>query len=80
MEEELIDAFKVFDRDYTGHVCAEELRELLLNGENNLTADEFDMCVRDEDITDGNRINYVDLVRNMIERWLYFQNETTDLL
>ena len=68
VEEELIDAFKVFDRDSTGYVCAEELRDLLMSGENQLTTDEFEMCIREEDITDGNRINYVELVRNMIER------------
>ena len=67
-EEELVDAFKVFDREGNGFVNADELRSLLQNMGEKLTADELEMCVRDEDIADGNNINYIEFVRNMIDR------------
>ena len=33
-----------------------------------LTDEEIEMCVRDEDIAENGRINYIDFVHNMIER------------
>ena len=66
IEEELVDAFKVFDMEGNGLISAEELKDLLANIGEKLTADELEMVVRDEDVDINGQINYVDFVRNMM--------------
>ena len=66
IEEELLDAFRVFDRDSTGSVSADELKTLLQNMGEKLTEDELEMCIRDEDVGLNGRINYAEYVHNMM--------------
>jgi len=49
-EEELIEAFKVFDRDGNGFVSATELRHIMSNLGEKLTDDEIDEMIREADI------------------------------
>ena len=65
-EEELIDAFRVFDMEGNGQISAEALKDLLANIGEKLTADELEMVVRDEDVDMNGMINYVDFVKGMM--------------
>ena len=67
-EEELVDAFKVFDMEGKGMIAAEELKELLANLGEKLTADELEMVIRDDDMDANGMIDYEKFVRNMIEQ------------
>merc|ERR1712226_97763 len=49
-EEELIDAFKVFDRDGTGLISATELRHVMTNLGEKLSDEEIDEMIKEADI------------------------------
>ena len=45
-EEELVEAFKVFDRDGNGYISAAELRHVMTNLGEKLTEEEVDEMIR----------------------------------
>merc|ERR1719385_553370 len=49
-EEELIEAFKVFDRDGNGFISAAELRHVMTNLGEKLTDEEVDEMIREADV------------------------------
>merc|ERR1712048_1179390 len=52
-EEEIIDAFKVFDRDGSGFISAAELRHVMTNLGEKLTDEEIDEMLREVGMDDG---------------------------
>lgn len=68
-EEELIEAFKVFDRDGNGLISAAELRHVMTNLGEKLTEEEVDEMIREADIDGDGHINYEEFVRMMMARW-----------
>ncbi len=67
-EEDLIEAFKVFDKDGNGIIEASELRHLLMNIGNKLSEEEADEMVREADIDGDGLINYHELVKILITK------------
>lgn len=67
-EEELIEAFKVFDRDGNGFISAAELRHVMTNLGEKLTEEEVDEMIREADIDGDGQINYDQFVRMMMAR------------
>ena len=58
-EEELIEAFKVFDRDGNGFISAAELRHVMTNLGEQLTDEEVDEMIREADVDgDGQETNF----------------------
>ena len=57
-EEELIEAFKVFDRDGNGFISAAELRHVMTNLGEKLTDEEVDEMIREADVDGDGQINY----------------------
>merc|ERR1719473_352676 len=49
-EEELIEAFKVFDRDGNGFISAAEVRHVMTNLGEKLTDEEVDEMIREADV------------------------------
>eukprot|EP00397_Hematodinium_sp_SG-2012_P047181 GEMP01053551.1.p1 GENE.GEMP01053551.1~~GEMP01053551.1.p1 ORF type:complete len:154 (+),score=43.85 GEMP01053551.1:319-780(+) len=65
-EEELIEAFKVFDRDSSGFISAQNLRSVMNNVGETLTDEEVDEMVTEADLDGDGQINYEEFVRMMM--------------
>ena len=64
-EEELIEAFKVFDRDGNGLISAAELRHVMTNLGEKLTDEEVDEMIREADVDIDGLINFEEFVSMM---------------
>jgi len=67
-EEELIEAFKVFDRDEDGFISAHELRLSMMNLGEKLTDAEVDEMIREADMDGDGQINYDEFVKMMMAK------------
>merc|ERR1719284_2299860 len=67
-EEELIEAFKVFDRDEDGFISAGELRSSMMNLGEKLTDAEVDEMIREADMDGDGQINYDEFVKMMMAK------------
>ena len=67
-EEELVEAFKVFDRDGNGLISAAELRHVMTNLGEKLTDEEVDEMIREADVDGDGHINYEEFVRMMMAK------------
>merc|ERR1719188_2394336 len=67
-EEELIEAFKVFDRDCDGFISAAELRHVMTNLGEKLTDEEVDEMIREADVDGDGQINYEEFVKMMMAK------------
>jgi len=68
MEQELIHAFRVFDRDGNGHISGPELKFVMSSIGENLTDEEIDMMVREADVNGDNEIDYHEFIRMMLSK------------
>jgi len=66
-EDEMLEAFKVFDSDGNGMISSEELRQIMHNLGEKLTTEEVDEMVREADIDGDGQINYEEFVRMMFK-------------
>ncbi|MGA0857823.1 MAG: EF-hand domain-containing protein, partial [Candidatus Nanopelagicales bacterium] len=71
-EEEIIEAFKVFDKDGNGFISAAELRHVMTNLGEKLSDEAVDAMIRDADIDSDGQINFEAFVRTMMSRENYF--------
>mmetsp|Transcript_21955 Transcript_21955/g.50039 ORF Transcript_21955/g.50039 Transcript_21955/m.50039 type:complete len:97 (+) Transcript_21955:691-981(+) len=71
-EEEILEAFKVFDKDGNGFISAAELRHIMTNLGEKLTDEEVDEMIREADIDGDGQINYEEFVKMMMVRMIYF--------
>ncbi|RZC70228.1 hypothetical protein C5167_033360 [Papaver somniferum] len=67
-EEELKEAFKVFDKDQNGFISAAELRHVMTNLGEKLTDDEVDEMIREADVDGDGQVNYEEFVRMMLAK------------
>merc|ERR1711948_74961 len=66
--EEIIEAFKVFDRDGNGFIRAAELRHVMTNLGEKLTDEEVDEMIREADVDGDGQINYEEFVKMMMAK------------
>ena len=66
IEEELIEAFKVFDRDGNGMISAHELRFVMSTSGEQLTEDDIEEMIRQADENGDGYIDYEEFVRMMM--------------
>ncbi|XP_067126699.1 uncharacterized protein [Centruroides vittatus] len=64
-EDEIIEAFRVFDKDGNGIIKADELRDAMLNLGEKLTPDEVEEMIREADPDNDGLINYVEFVHTV---------------
>ncbi|KAL2308873.1 hypothetical protein Nmel_005043, partial [Mimus melanotis] len=62
-EEEIREAFRVFDKDGNGYISAAELRHVMTNLGEKLTDDEVDEMIREADCNNDGQVNYEEFVR-----------------
>merc|ERR1719375_927852 len=68
-EEEIKEAFKVFDKDGNGFISAAELRHVMTNLGEKLTDEEVDEMIREADVDGDGQINYDEFVKMMMAKW-----------
>jgi calmodulin len=61
-EEEIREAFKVFDKDGNGFISAAELRHVMTNLGEKLSDEEVDEMVREADMDGDGQINYEGII------------------
>ncbi|XP_053112231.1 calmodulin-like protein 3 [Hemicordylus capensis] len=62
-EEEIREAFRVFDKDGNGYISAAELRHVMTNLGEKLTNEEVDEMIKEADVDRDGRVNYEEFVR-----------------
>ena len=62
-EDEIRQAFKVFDKDGNGYISAAELRQVMTNLGKKLTDAELDGMIRQADDDNDGQINYEEFVK-----------------
>merc|ERR1712125_51744 len=67
-EEEIVEAFKVFDKDGNGFISAAELRHVMTNLGEKLTDEEADEMIREADVDGDGQINYEEFVKMMMSK------------
>ena len=67
-EEEIIEAFKVFDKDGNGFISAAESRHIMTNLGEGLTNEEVDEMIAEADVDVAGQINYEEFVKMMMAK------------
>ena len=65
-EEEIREAFHVFDKDGNGYISSAELRHVMTNLGEKLTDDEVDEMIREADTDGDGQINYEGAYRQRV--------------
>lgn len=65
-DDELIDTFKVFDKNNDGYINQDELRSVMSQLGEKLTAGELDEMIKEADTDGDGKINYVEFVKMMV--------------
>ncbi|KAL3507785.1 hypothetical protein ACH5RR_033167 [Cinchona calisaya] len=65
-EEELKEAFKVFDKDQNGYISASELKHVMINLGEKLTDEEVEQMIREADLDGDGQVNYDEFVKMMM--------------
>ncbi|XP_062084489.1 calmodulin-like protein 11 [Humulus lupulus] len=66
VEDELREAFKVFDKDQDGYISPTELKHVMINLGERMKDEELDQMIRDADLDGDGLINYEEFVRMML--------------
>ena len=67
-EEELREAFRIFDKEGNGFITASELRHIMMNLGEKLTEEECDEMIREADVMGDGNINYEEFVTMMMSK------------
>jgi hypothetical protein len=70
-QEEIQEAFKVFDKDGNGYISAAELRHVMTSLGEKLTEEEVDEMIREADVDGDGQINYEEFVKMMVSQGFF---------
>ncbi|KAJ0981612.1 hypothetical protein J5N97_009867 [Dioscorea zingiberensis] len=65
-EDELREAFKVFDKDQNGYISPTELRNVMMNLGEKLSDEEVEQMIKEADLDGDGQVNYEEFVRMMM--------------
>eukprot|EP00258_Populus_trichocarpa_P016687 XP_006375914.2 calmodulin-like protein 11 [Populus trichocarpa] len=65
-DDELKEAFKVFDKDQDGYISSNELRHVMINLGEQLTDKELELMIQVADLDGDGHVNYEEFVRMML--------------
>ncbi|XP_064622880.1 calmodulin-A-like [Lineus longissimus] len=65
-EDEIREAFKVFDIDGNGLISADELRQVLMNIGERLTEEEVEEMISTADVDTSGNVDYEEFVKNLV--------------
>jgi Ca2+-binding EF-hand superfamily protein len=65
-QEEIEEAFKVFDKDGNGYISAAELRHVMTSLGEKMSEEEVDEMIREADVDGDGQINYQEFVKMMV--------------
>ena len=65
-EKEMLEAFKVFDKDGSGTISHAELKQVMEDLGENMTEQEIDNMIKDADTDDDGMVNYQEFLAMMI--------------
>jgi len=67
-EDEIREAFKIFDKDETGFISTTELRDIMTNMGQKLTVEEVNEMIRESNPDDDGKINYNEFVNKIFSK------------
>ena len=67
-EEDLLEAFKVFDKNNDGHILSEELKYLIMNLGEKFTEEEADQMIRAADVHSEGKVNYNEFIKMIFNK------------
>ncbi|XP_071493075.1 uncharacterized protein [Diadema antillarum] len=65
--DEIIEAFRVFDKDGNGYISVTNLRTIMSTVASGLTEDEIEEMIEEADVNGEGQVNYEEFTRTMIE-------------
>lgn len=68
MKPEIIESFRVFDKDGNGFISKAELSHVMTNLGERLTVKEVDNMIREADIDGDGQVNYEEFVKMMMSK------------
>ena len=71
-EEEIREAFRVFDKDDNGYISAAELKHVMTNLGEKLTDDEVNDMIKEGDIDGDGQVNYEGMGTPKCHRMVYY--------
>ena len=67
-EEDILEAFRVLDKDGNGSICASDLKIVMTNLGENLTDEEIEEMIKEADIDGDGLVNYEDFIKMMMSK------------
>lgn len=77
-ENDLVEAFKVFDKDQDGSITQDELRSVMANLGQKLTSQELDEMIKEADTDGDGKINYKEFVKMMVSLFYTYIYDSFD--
>ncbi|XWS64694.1 hypothetical protein CRYUN_Cryun05aG0025300 [Craigia yunnanensis] len=65
-EDELKEAFRVFDQDQDGYISPNELRQVMIHIGEKVTDEELEQMIREADLDGDGQVNFEEFVRMML--------------
>ncbi len=67
-QEDIMETFRVLDKDGSGLLTVDVMRKIILNMGDNVTDAEVDEMLKDADIDESGKLNYVDFIKIVMSK------------